>query len=241
MSLGIALDWKNHATRAGRKHTLQLPAMTRETEIGGDEFRFQPTAWNIVQGAKAGSREALDRLIAVYWKPVYAFIRRRGHDVESAKDLTQGFFASVLERDFFQAVRADKGRFRSYLLGALAHYLSDAYDRARAKRRGGDWNFVHAEADLASVSPTPEEAFRALWARETLSRAMARLRSQVPAADLALLAGDPRTDLSITERKSRLFQLRARLRDCLREQILESVDRAQDVDSEIREMFAALS
>jgi DNA-directed RNA polymerase specialized sigma24 family protein len=215
--------------------------MTRETAIGGDNVHFQPTAWSVVREARDGSREALDRLVLVYWKPVYFFIRRRGHDVEAAKDLTQGFFGSLLEREFFGSVTADKGRFRSYLLGALGHYLSDQYDRSRAQKRGGDFNFVQAELELPSAEPTPDQAFRGRWAKEILSRAMARLRGQVPPEDLALLSGQERPDLSVTDRKNRLYRLRARLKECIRQEILPSVERAEDVDSEIRELFAAIS
>jgi DNA-directed RNA polymerase specialized sigma24 family protein len=214
--------------------------VTSETAIGGDNVRFQPTAWTVVRQAGDGSRDALDRLIAVYWKPAYFFIRRRGHDVEASKDLTQSFFGSLLEHDFLGAVDSDKGRFRSYLLGALAHFLSDQYDRAKAKKRGGDYNFSQAEADLASAGPTPEQAFRRRWAHEILSRAMARLRPVVPPEDLALLTGAPRPDLSVTDRKNRLFRLRARLKEALREELLPSVERADDVDSEIRELYSAL-
>jgi len=215
--------------------------MTDETAIGGDNVRFQPTAWTMVRDARDGSRDALDRLIAVYWKPVYFFIRRRGHDVETAKDLTQGFFGSLLEREFFGSVSADKGKFRSYLLGALNHFLSDEYDRSRARKRGADFNFVQAERELPSTEPTPDQAFRSRWAQEILSRAMARLRGEVPPEDLALLAGQIRPDLSVTDRKNRLFRLRARLKECIRQEILPSVDRAEDVDSEVRELFAAFS
>lgn len=215
--------------------------MTDETAMGGDNVRFQPTAWTMVREAREGSRDALDRLIAVYWKPVYFFIRRRGHDIESAKDLTQGFFGSLLEREFLGAASADKGKFRSYLLGALGHYLSDQYDRSRAQKRGGEFNFVQAELELADTAPTPDQAFRARWAKEILSRAMARLRGEVAAEDLGLLAGQARPDLSVTDRKNRLYRLRARLRECLRQEILPSVDRAEDVDSEIRELFTAFS
>jgi len=215
--------------------------MTDETAIGGDNVRFQSTAWTVVREARDGSRDALDRLIAVYWKPAYFFIRRRGHDVESAKDLTQAFFGSLLEREFFAKASADKGKFRSYLLGALSHFLSDEHDRARAQKRGGEFNFVQAEIELASTGATPEQAFRSRWAMEILSRAMARLRLEVSPEDLALLGGGGRPDLSVTDRKNRLFRLRARLRDCLRQEILPSVDRAEDVDSEIRELFAAFS
>ena len=87
----------------------------------------------------------------------------------------------------------------------------------------------------------PDEAFRGRWAREILSRAMAKLRLEVSSEDLALLGGQARPDLSVTDRKNRLFRLRARLRECLRREILPSVDRAEDVDSEIRELFAAFS
>lgn len=215
--------------------------MTRETAIGGDNVRFQPTAWTVVRSAAVGSRDALDTLIAVYWKPAYFFIRRRGHDVESAKDLTQGFFGSLLERDFFARVSADKGTFRSYLLGALSHFLSDEYDRSRAKKRGADFNFVQAEVDLASAAPTPEEAFHSRWAHEILSRAMARLRTETSSEDLALLAGAARPDLSVTDRKNRLFRLRSRLKDHLRQELLPSLEAAGELDSEIRELFSALS
>jgi DNA-directed RNA polymerase specialized sigma24 family protein len=215
--------------------------MTDETDIGGEHIRFQPTAWTVVRSAREGSRDALDRLIAVYWKPVYFFIRRRGHDVESAKDLTQGFFGSLLEREFLEKVSADKGKFRSYLLGALSHFLSDEYDRSRAQKRGGDFNFVQAETELPSSAPTPEQAFRSRWATEILSRAMARLRGAVSSEDLALLSGQARPDLSVTDRKNRLFRLRARLKESIRQEILPSVDRAEDVDSEVRELFSAFS
>jgi RNA polymerase sigma-70 factor (ECF subfamily) len=215
--------------------------MTDETAIGGDNVRFQPTAWTVVREARDGSRDALDRLIAVYWKPAYFFIRRRGHDIEAAKDLTQAFFGSLLEREFFARASADRGKFRSYLLGALSHFLSDEFDRARAQKRGGEFNFVQAEIELASSEATPEQAFRSRWAKEILSRAMAKLRLDASAEDLALLGGQARPDLSVTDRKNRLFRLRARLRECLRQEILPSVDRAEDVDSEIRELFAAFS
>jgi len=215
--------------------------VTRETAIGGDNVRFQPTAWSLVRSAAGGSRDALDQLITVYWKPAYFFIRRRGHDVESAKDLTQGFFGSLLERDFFGRVSADKGTFRSYLLGALSHFLSDEYDRSRARKRGADFNFVQAEHDLASAAPTPEEAFRSRWAHEILSRAMARLRTETSSEDLALLAGAARPDLSVTDRKNRLFRLRSRLKEHLRQELLPSLESAGEVDSEIRELFSALS
>lgn len=215
--------------------------MTQETATGGNVVHFQPTAWSIVRDAKEGSPQALEYLMSVYWKPVYFFIRRRGFDVETSKDLTQGFFGSLLEREFFRAVSRDKGRFRSYLLGALAHFLSDENDKARAIKRGGELNFVQAEEELASAAPTPEEAFRARWAQEILTRAVALLRAEAHPVDLDLLSGQPRPDLTVTERKHRLYRLRVRLRERLREVLLSSVDQPGEVDSEIRELFSAFS
>jgi DNA-directed RNA polymerase specialized sigma24 family protein len=215
--------------------------MPQETTTGGNAVHFQPTAWSMVRDAKDGSREALDHLMSVYWKPVYFFIRRRGYDVETSKDLTQGFFGSLLEREFFRAASPDQGRFRSYLLGALVHFLSDEKDKAQAKKRGGDLNFVQAEEDLASAAPTPEEAFRARWAQEILTRAMALLRTEAHPEDLDLLSGQARPDLTVTERKHRLYRLRIRLRERLREVLLSSVDQPGEVDSEIRELFSAFS
>jgi DNA-directed RNA polymerase specialized sigma24 family protein len=214
--------------------------MEFETETGGADVRFSPTAWTVVRRAREGSREAWDVLIASYWKPAYFFVRRRGHDVEAAKDLVQGFFATALEKDFLDGVSADQGRFRTWLLAALSHYLSNQRDRETAKKRGGGIDFVRAEADLPAAGPTPEAAFLSGWAREILARAMARLRRSVSEDDLALLGGAARPDLTPTDRKHRLYRLRGRLRDCLCQEVSPSVDRAEDVESEVRELFRAL-
>jgi RNA polymerase sigma-70 factor (ECF subfamily) len=214
--------------------------VTDETEIGGPDARFQPTAWTVVRQAQAGSADAMERLISTYWKPVYFFIRRRGNDIETAKDLTQSFFATALEKDFLDGVSSEKGKFRSYLLAALAHFLSNEYDRAKAKKRGGDFNFVQAEVELAAADASPEKAFLAKWAVETLARAMTRLRAETSPEDLSLLTGAARADLSPTDRKHRLYRLRNRLRECLRAELLPSVERAEEVESEIRELFSAL-
>lgn len=215
--------------------------MVEETEIGGDQVRFQPTAWTVVREAKEGSREALDRLIEVYWKPVYFFIRRRGQEVESAKDLTQGFFALLLEKDTLKDVGADKGRFRSFLLAAVTHFLSNEKDRAQALKRGGGFNFVQAEVELVSADPTPEGAFRRKWAQEILSRAMARLRDVTRPEDLGLLSGKTPAEMSPTDRKNRAHRLRLKLRELLREEIRPSVEGESEVDSELREVQSILS
>jgi len=214
--------------------------VTDETAIGGENVRFPVTAWAVVREAGEGSSDALGRLITVYWKPAYFFIRRKGHDVESAKDLTQGFFGSLLERDFFAAAAPGRGRFRTFLLAALGHYLSNERDRAHAKKRGGDFNLIEAERELSSSDPSPERAFLGKWALEILERAVSRLRAETSPEEFALLSGDSPPGLSETDRKNRRFRMRTRLRELLREEILPSVDRPEDVDSEIRELFAAI-
>jgi RNA polymerase sigma-70 factor (ECF subfamily) len=214
--------------------------MSDETAIGGPDVRFRPTAWTVVRSAQSGSREAWDALIAAYWKPAYFFVRRRGVDVEAAKDLVQGFFAVALEKDYLDGVAADKGRFRTWLLAALSHFLSNERDKAGAKKRGGGIDFARAEADLAAAGPTPETAYLAGWAREVLARAMARLKRSTSEADLALLSGSGRPDLTPTDRKHRLYRLRGRLREALRAELEPSLENPADVDSEVRELFRAL-
>lgn len=214
--------------------------MFEETSIGGSNVRFLSTAWSIVLEAKEGSRAALERLVATYWKPVYFFVRRRGRDVEAAKDLTQGFFAVLVERDFLTRVSEEKGRFRSFVLACLSNYLANEQERAGALKRGGAFNFVEAEAELVSVEPTPEQAFHRQWARQIMTRAMDRLRLRVHAEEMGLLSGQGPPSLSVAERKQRTRKLRAELRECLREEILPSVGSEREVESEIRELLAVL-
>lgn len=213
--------------------------MREETSIGGSDVRFRSTAWSVVREAKEGSRPALDSLIAAYWKPVYFFVRRRGFDVEAAKDLTQSFFAALLERDFLDRVSADLGKFRSFVLACLCNFISNHRAGAAALKRGGDFNFVAAETELASAEPSPERAFHRQWARQVMSRAMERLRGIV-GDELHLLTGEAPPGLSVQEKKQRTRKLREKLRECLREEILPSVERESDVASEIRELFAML-
>lgn len=214
--------------------------MRDDTSIGGSNVRFLSTAWSIVLEAKEGSRPALDQLIESYWKPVYFFVRRRGHDVEAAKDLTQSFFAVLLEREFLDRVSADRGRFRSFILACLSNFLSNERDRGRALKRGGGFDFVQAEIEMAAADPTPEQAFQREWARQVMARAMDRLRRRVTEEEMRLLSGDAPPGMPVDEKKQRTRKLRAQLRECLREEILPSVERDGEVESEIRELLAVL-
>jgi len=107
-----------------------------DTAIGGPKKEFQSTLWTVVLAAKDPAskdrRDALQKLIESYWKPVYLFIRRRGNDRETGKDLAQGFFTALLERNFLQYVQRDRGKFRTFLLTALEHFMADEHDRTPA-------------------------------------------------------------------------------------------------------------
>ena len=208
--------------------------------MGGPDIRFRSTHWTVICHAKDGSREALDDLLAGYWKPVYFFVRRRGHDVEAAKDLTQSFFAKLMERRFLERVSPELGRFRSFLLTSLVRFLGDERERAGAQKRGGQFDFVGAEAELASTEPSPEQAFHRAWAREVVQRAVKRLAEAVAPEDMALLSGAATSALTVQQRKSKSRRLRERLRECLREELLPTVHTLEQADSEIRDLLSAL-
>ncbi len=167
--------------------------MVSSTGKGDDSFRpsaarFETTHWSVVlaagQGETSQSREALSALCETYWYPLYAYVRRKGYDAEESADLTQGFFAHFLQKNYLGTVRRERGRFRTYLLGALNHFLANERDRAGARKRGG--GRVLERLDVADaeeryhVEPshveTPERLFERRWALTVLERALARLQ-----------------------------------------------------------------
>jgi len=153
---------------------------------------FATTRWSLVADAGDGSsprsREALETLCRSYWAPLHAYVRRRVADTHEAQDLTQGFFTRLLERNDFAAARADRGRFRAYLLTAFKHFLINEWDKARAQKRGG--GRVHLSLDFdgrddssapvsePSDSTTPEQAYERAWATTMLSHVFERLRAE---------------------------------------------------------------
>lgn len=155
-----------------------------DTAIGGSKRSFQSTLWTLVLAAKDPAapdrQQALQRLIETYWKPVYWFIRRRGNDREQSKDLAQGFFTALLERNFLQYVQRDRGKFRTFLLTALEHFLADEHDRAQALKRGGgrsafSLDFASAETEMGRDPASPQSldrGFRRDWAMKVMSQAL---------------------------------------------------------------------
>jgi RNA polymerase sigma-70 factor (ECF subfamily) len=228
-----------------------------ETTLGGGRRDFGQTSWTLVLQAR--DRKQLGALIERYWKPCYFFIRRKGHGVEDAKDLAQGFFGDFVERDALARVSRTKGKFRTFLLACLEHYLSNEYDRRKALKRGGDkkigsLDFDGAEDLLARESDlSPERIYRRQWAIGLLDRATLSLKGELgerfDALKEYITAGQPPSvrevaqSLGLTESNVKVIVHRARKRykELLREEVARTVESKSAVDEELGELLAALS
>ena len=152
--------------------------------------RFGTTQWSVVLKAGQGAEEALVKLCKLYWPPLYAYTRRRGHAVHEAQDLTQAFFAHLLENRGFAEVAPSKGRFRSFLLISLKHFLDNEWHKRHTLKRGGQHVFVSWDElksqDRESLEPcdhlTPEKIFNRRWALMLLERVMNQLQRECTAA-----------------------------------------------------------
>jgi RNA polymerase sigma factor (sigma-70 family) len=232
---------------------------------------FATTRWTVVLHARDASdtqaREALENLCRAYWYPLYAFVRRQGVSPEDAQDLTQAFFERLIEKNFLADVQRDKGRFRSFLLAALKHFLANEWDKARALKRGG--GVVHVPIDTASAETryglepahfdSPEKLFERRWAITLLDRVLERLRDEhvkagkadmfeqlkpsltAEKASLSYAELGARLGLSEGAVKVAVHRLRQRYRELLRAEIAETVDNPGEVDEELRHLFTALS
>jgi len=213
------------------------------------------------------AQAALAKLCETYWYPLYAFVRRQGSDPHAAQDLTQAFFARLLEKDYLDSVDPSRGKFRSFLLACLKHFLSNERDRERAIKRGGGKAPISIDAaaaeDRYAHEPvdrlTPERFFERRWAMTLLDETLAALQAEHVAkgrGDLfdrlkVYLTGAPdaaaysavATELGMTEAavKKAVQRLRGRYRELLREQIAQTVATPAEVDEEVRELFAALA
>lgn len=231
---------------------------------------FVTTRWSVVLTAgssdSAHAGAALERLCQTYWYPLYAYVRRRGHSPEDAQDLTQEFFARLLERRWLERADREKGRFRSFLLTAMNRFLADEWDKARAQKRGGGRIRVPLQFDTAetrySQEPadpvTPEQNYERRWALTLLDEVLGRLRSEYeqegqPELFAALHpclvgsgASQPYAELSVKlglsqgAVKSAVHRLRGRYRRLLREEIAQTVAEPGEVDGELHHLFAVL-
>ncbi|HOW66015.1 MAG TPA: sigma-70 family RNA polymerase sigma factor [Candidatus Paceibacterota bacterium] len=230
---------------------------------------FRTTHWSVVLTAgrsdTPGAQAALENLCRIYWRPLYAYARRRGHSPEDAADLTQEFFRRLLERQSLADVHPDKGRFRSFLLAAMNHFLSDAWDKAQAKKRGAacviaiDVSELETQlAGLAGEARTPEQAYERQWALALLDEVYQRLereyqehgKTELFAALRPALAGSreaqPYSELAqglgLSEGMVRVavHRLRRRYREVLREVIADSVAHPDEVEDEFRYLLRVL-
>jgi RNA polymerase sigma-70 factor (ECF subfamily) len=228
-----------------------------ETSLGGERRDFGQTSWTLV--LKARDQKQLGALVDRYWKPCYFFIRRKSHGVEEAKDLAQGFFMDFIEREALAAVTRTKGKFRTFLLACLEHYLSNEYDRRKALKRGGNrkigsLDFEGAEEVLARESDlSPERIYRRQWAVGLLERATRSLKEEMgerfDALKEYITAGQPPSvkevaqslDLSESNVKVIVHRARKRYKELLREEVARTVESKSAVDEELAELLAALS
>jgi RNA polymerase sigma factor (sigma-70 family) len=239
-------------------------------QASGSATKFQTTLWTTVLAAgdsSSGSEAALARLCQIYWKPVYAFVRKRTAPPERAQDLTQSFFARFLEKNYVARAQRERGRFRSFLMTSVENFLHDEHDRASARKRGGGQSPLSLDAKLAedefshepAVALTPASAFEKLWARTLLENVMSRLAGEYrEGGKFALfeklqahLWGDadsiPYEELSRTMSMTGVnlrvtaHRMRQRYRELLREEIAETVDSPDEIDSEIRYLMQVVS
>jgi RNA polymerase sigma-70 factor (ECF subfamily) len=237
----------------------------------GGPTAFVTTQWSAVLAAGRGdtthARAALEQICRNYWPPLYAYVRRVGHSPEDAQDLTQEFFARLLERNTFAQADPERGKFRSFLLASLKHFLTSEWEKARAQKRGGGAQSISLQLDtaetrcarLAAPGDTPDRAFDRQWALALLDAVLGRLRqeytdagrenlfvglkdtlsggrSEIPYRDLGARLG-----MSEGAVKVAAHRLRQRYRELLREEIANTVSGPEQVEEELRQLFAALS
>ena len=243
-------------------------AARRSPSAGG---WFATTHWSIVllagQERSDQSADALEKLCRAYWYPLYAFVRRQGYEPEKAQDLTQEFFARLLEKNWVAEADPTRGRFRTFLLAALKHFLANEWNHAQRLKRGGGREFIELDAATAEerfvLEPadlaTPELLYDRRWALTLLDRAQERLREEMAVSGQQerfevlepTLTGE-RTSLpyqeiaarfGVTETavKSMVLRLRRRFRDLLRDEVAQTIGDAKDVDAELASLFATLA
>lgn len=233
--------------------------------------QFATTHWSVVLAAgrteQAAAGAALERLCAEYWFPVYSFVRRKGHDEHQAEDLTQGFFARLLEKNWLESANPNRGRFRTFLLTAVSRFLANEHDRDQALKRGGGQRALSFDAQdaegrylLEPVSDsTPEKIFDQQWANQILAVVLEKLRGEFDAGGRAgrfeamknyLLDMDDagsysetagRLGISESAVKSGIHRLRQRYGEILREEIAQTVESTAEVEAEIGRLLKILS
>jgi len=256
-----------NTTEVGKKYC-STPSAAENVER---QPAFVTTHWSVVLTAGRSdtprARKALARLCQTYWYPLYAYVRRRGHSAHDAQDLTQEFFAQLLEGNWIAKADRDKGRFRSFLLMVMGRFLANEWNKAETLKRGGHVQLVSLTLDTAETryakepadTSTPEQAFEKRWALALLEEVLQHLRNEYVNDDkeilfdklkpcligsretqpYAVLAGE----LGMTEGavKTAVCRLRERYRERLKSEIAYTVASPSEVDSELRHLFRILA
>jgi RNA polymerase sigma factor (sigma-70 family) len=232
---------------------------------------FATTHWSLVLKAGRKPQRAADQALATlcqsYWYPLYAYVRRHIKDASEAQDLTQEFFARMLEKDLLALAAPERGRFRSFLLTALKNFLANEWNKMHAQKRGGTRPALSLDFDVGdsrySLEPghelTPERLYERKWALTLLDRVLDRLREEYSAggkmelfeclrpfiggtpADVAYADVVKELGLSAGAAKVAAHRLRRRYRDLLRDELAQTVADPADIDDEINWLFQALS
>jgi RNA polymerase sigma-70 factor (ECF subfamily) len=232
---------------------------------------FMTTHWSIVLNAQdptsPQASQALEKLCRSYWYPLYAFVRRQGHDEATAKDMTQGFFAKLLEKNYLADVHPEKGKFRTFLLVAIKHFMSDERDKARALKRGGGVTVISLDEtvgeDRYRREPIEvldaEKLYERRWALTLLEQARAQLKEEYRVGGKTELyermqlfeSGDkdgpayaqvaPTLGLSESGLRSAVHRMRQRYGELVREEVAQTVSNPAEVDEEIRYLIRVVS
>jgi RNA polymerase sigma factor (sigma-70 family) len=250
--------------------TMDAPYLVAELGTPPDRGAFSTTHWSVVleagQEDSPEANEALERLCQSYWYPLYTFVRRQGYSPEDAQDLTQGFFARFLEHKYVALASRNRGKFRTFLLTSLRHFLVNEWEKARAEKRGG-WQTMLTggpqEAEdryLAELDPglAPDKIYEKRWAISLLETTLANLRQEFSAAGkgpvfeaLKIHLWGGRDDQSYTELGAELgmtegavkvavHRLRQRYRELLRAEIAHTVATPAEVDEELRYLVSVI-
>src|SRR5579864_5187418 len=190
-----------------------MSALLEDSSVPALGAQFTTTHWSVVLAARHGlndaSAAALEVLCKTYWNPLYSYVRRRGYEPHDAQDLTQAFFARLLSKEYLRTVDPSKGKFRSFLLAALQHFLANEWRDNHAKKRGGGAEFIslndtaaeHHYAHLSGANLSPERLFERQWATTVLEQVLAKLRDEFARSEKLklfeevkiFLTGDKRT------------------------------------------------
>jgi RNA polymerase sigma factor (sigma-70 family) len=233
--------------------------------------RFATTHWSVVLAAgRPGSAESADAMVSLcktYWYPLYAYVRRRGHDAVSAQDLTQEFFARLLEKNYVAQADRARGKFRSFLLASLNHFLAKEWRRVSARKRGGGCTLISLDFEAGerrySLEPshdlTPEKMFERRWALNLLAETLSKVRDEYAiGGKLKLfdhlkpyLGGDKNmvpyrqiaAELGMTlgTVKVAVHRLRRRCRELLVAEIAQTVAGPEEIEEELRDLFQAVA